>query len=699
MIHPEPFTTEGEEYTPDPTMSDWELENHLAGHEANALGYYEDQIADEQATAIDYYYRRMLDIPAMEGCSSVVDGTVAIVIDNALASILKPFVSSNETVSFAPRGPEDEEVAQQATDYCNYVFEKENAGFILLHDWFKDALLTKIGVVKCWWEVTERVERKSMVVSDDVALGMARMSPGYQGEQVGEDGSITVEFAEVIEDGQVRIVNVPPEEFQINPFARSLKEASYIAHVPKNTTRSDLIEMGFDPELVDTLPGSTSKYFNNASESNRRQARYEDEQHGGIDTRLGTPHRSQELVDIRDEFVRIDYDGDGIAELRRVIRAGETILLNEEVDELPFAVLCPVPMPHKVIGLSLADQTLDLQRISTVILRQTLDNLYKTNNPRPVVGEGAQRDDGSTQDSISDNAPGAAILLRDISQFRYGDSVPFFARESFGMLEYIESQQEARTGIARAGQGMDADAIKGGMTATEVAMINNGRNARAEMIARIFAETGVKDLFKLILGLLVRHQPRAKVIKLRNEWVEFDPSGWPTDLDVEISVGLGMGDKAEKMAAASAILQDYAILAQSPFASMVGPQQVYNAMKMKLTAAEIKNIDDFLIEPTEENMAQEPQGPSPEEMEAQAKTQMEMAKLQGEQQLAEMRIQLKAQEQQAAHELAREKAAFEAQLAREKAEFEAQLASWKARQEDGRKANMTDNRAGGDLSK
>ena len=686
--NPEPFTTEFEEYEPDNAMSDDELASHLESHALNTVGQHDDSIAAEQETAIDYYYRRMPDLPAADGCSSVVDGTVAIVIDNALAAILKPFVSSDETVSFAPRSQEDVEIADQATEYCNYVFNYDNPGFTILHNWFKDALLTKVGIVKCWWEETERVEREQLVVDNEIALAIARESEDYQSEAALPDGTFLVEFARIVPDGRVKIVNIPPEEWEITKFARSLEDAAYMAHVPRDTSRSDLIEMGFDPEVVESLPATgVARAFN--QNTGREEARRRDENGGGSTLQLGSPHESQEYVDIRDEYVRIDYDGDGIAELRRVVRSGDVILLNEEIDELPFAVLCPVPMPHKVIGMSLADQVVDLQRISTAIWRQTLDNLYKTNNPRPVVGEGAERADGSTQDSIGDNAPGSEVLLRDISQFRY-EAVPFFARESFGMLEYVEGQQEARTGIGRTGQGMDPNALKGPMTATEVATINSGRNARAEMIARIFAETGVKDLFKLILKLVVRYQPKERIIRLRNKWVPVDPSGWSTDMDMEISVGLGMGDKQERLMVAGAILQDYAALAQSPYSSLIDGTKVYNALKMKLSAADIKNVDDFLNEPQEGVQQQEQ--PNPEMMKLQAE-------MQAKQQQQQFDNEIRAQAQQFEQTLAEQKAIFEAQLAMGKAEAEAALAEWKAGQEVRLKQNLTDNRPGGDLDK
>lgn len=686
----------------DNRMTDDELAAYLATYADNTVGLHDDTIAEDQERAIDYYYRRMPDLPAQDGCSSVVDGTVAIVIDNALASILKPFVSSDETVSFAPRGPEDTEIAEQATEYANYVFNCDNPGFIILHDWFKDALLSKLGIVKCWWE--EKIERQQVIATNEIALAQLRNDPRYAGEQE-TDGGWLVDLIEDV-DGRVRIVNIPPEEFEVGKFTRSIAEAEYLAHVPRNTTRSDLVEMGFDPELVESLAtvgANKSAVWNEG----REQARWQDEDGSGSVYQLGTPHESQELVEIRDEYVRIDFDGDGIAELRRVIRSDTTILLNEETDYIPFATLCPVPMPHKVYGLSLADQVIDLQRISTAIWRQTLDNLYKTNNPRPIIGEGFERMDGSTQETIADSAPGAAVLGRDLSQFRY-DSVPFFAKESFGMLEYVEGQQEARTGIARTGQGMDPNALQGPMTATEVAQISAGRNARAEMIARIFAETGVKDLFSLILRLLVTYQPKERMVRLRNKWVEVDPSAWP-EMDVEISVGLGMGDKTEKLAAASAIMQDYAIIAQSPFAHLVTDKNVYNAFKMKLNAADIKNVDDFVEAPQEGQ--EQPERPSPEEMKAQGELQLQQAKMQAEQQMQAMKLEAQREEAALKQQLAREEAEFEAQLAIEKMEREFALAEQKLQMEERlasrraamsereSEAKMSTNRPGGDLDK
>ena len=706
-----------DEFAEGAAMSDDELASLLSQHEAQAVGYYDDEISAEQATAIDYYYRRMDDLPAAEGTSSVVDGTVAIVIDNALAAILKPFVSADDTVSFAPRGPEDEDQAKQATEYVNYVFNCDNAGFTILHHWFKDALLTKLGIVKTWWHETTKTVEEKVIAEDEMQLAYLREDERYAGEEQNPDGTFTVTLATVEEDGRVVVENIPAEEFRITPFARSIERPVYCGHYPRNITRSYLIEMGIDPEIVEGLPTFTT----DGMEESRRNARYQDEKFS--DSGESMPHKSQDIIGIRDEYVVIDYDGDGIAEYRRILRVNDIILLNEEVEDNPFSTLCPVPMPHKVYGLSLADQTMDLQRISTVLWRQTLDNLYKSNNPRPVLPEGSERADGSTAESLMDFAPGSAIF-EGRSPIRF-EAVPFVADKSFPMLEYVEQQQEARTGIGRSGQGLDTNALKkGGMTATEAAIMNSGRNARAEMIARIFAETGVKRLFKQILSMVVKYQPKERMIRLRNEWVEIDPRNWSVDMDLQVSVGLGMGDRGEQLASSQAVMETMAELGQTPFASLIDEQKVYNAVARHFTAAGVKNIDDFLNEPKEAdpNAPQQPKEPSPEEQAAQAEMQMQAAKLQseqqmqqakmqGEQQLAELRLQIQAQENATKIELAQAQAAAQAELARDKAEFEAQLAEQKLQQElqlAERRMQMQErmgdqklskNREGGDLSK
>ncbi len=652
-------------------MDDSELASLLAQHESRAVGYYTSEIADEQAKAIDYYYGRPFG-DERAGRSSVVDRTVAVTIDNALAALLKPFVSAEDVVSFEPRGPEDEAIAEQATEYVNYCFQCDNPGFTILHNWFKDALLTKIGVVKFWWEDKTR-QTVEQVPADDMGLLEARQNPEYAGEEQIGEGQYMVSLNKTVADGNVKIENVPPEEFLISPLSRSLDDAPYIGHRPSNMTRSDLIEMGMDAEIVESLSASAS----NKGEESRAQSRYQDEEwtSGNRDNPGNDP--SRDIIGVMDEYVRVDFNGDGISELRRVVRVDDVILMNEEVDDHPFALLCPIPMPHKVYGLSLADQTMDLQRIASVVWRQTLDNLYLSNNPRPEIPDGAVND--NTYDDLMDDSPGAAIRVKSPGMLNWA-VVPFAADKSYPMLGFIGEQVEARTGVRRGGNGLDRNSLNEGtqMTAMQAAQIEAKENERIEMIARIFAETGVTRLFKGLLALVTKFQPKERTIRLRNEWVDIDPRGWP-EMDVRISVGLGVGNRMEQIGQADAVLETLGELAQSPFAYMVKPENVYNATKRKFQAAGIKNVDEYIGDPKQSEPP--PPQPDPETMKVQAQAQSDQARLQLDQQKAGAEIQMTQAKNDAALQAQREKSALEAELARDKAAAELQLAREKMNME------------------
>lgn len=698
-------------------MDESELASLLKQFAAQAIGEEWDEVSAEQETAINYYYRRMPDLAVDEGSSSVVSDTVQTTVDDAMAEVLKPFVSSSNYVEFKPQGPEDEEQAEQATDYVNYTLHRDNPGFLIFHNWFKDALLTKLGIVKVYWEDKSKVVPQQ-VQMDPMQLLEARQAPEYGGEVANIDGTYTVTMNVMQEDGRVCVENIPPEEYLIAPFSRSSETAIYQAHRPKNKTRSDLIEWGFDPEIVDDLPAWTG----GGSETGRETARYQDERYNSSDRGMGQPHKSQDIIGIIDEYVRIDFDGDGIAELRRVVRVGNVILLNEEVDEPPFALLCPIPMPHKVYGLSLADQTTDLQRIETALWRQMLDNLYKSNNPRPVLPEGSERVDGSTLDSLNDNAPGAAIM-EGRNPLRF-EAVPFTAAETFPMMAFMEQKRASRTGFNSLGQGLDRDSLNTGnqITATQASQMEDKSNARAELISRIFAETGVTRLMKLVLACLVKYQPKARMIKLRNEWVEIDPSGWNPDMDMEVNVGLGIGNEREQIAQADSVLMTMAELVQSPFPELVSAENTYKAVHRKYTAAGIKNADDYITKPpTDEQgnpVPKEPQ-PDPEMVKIQGEQQLQQAKLEGQQAEAALKIQLAQQDAATKQQLAREQAEFEASLAQQKAQAEFALAEQRLAQEMqlaerrmqmeermadhkasiAEKSALSKNRPGGDLDK
>jgi hypothetical protein len=596
--------------------------------------------------------------------------------------LVRIFTASDEVAQFDPVSPGDEPSAKQATDYCNYILLKDNDGVMIFHDWFKDALLQKNGIVKAYWEDKEDVTKESYegLTDDELAMLMSdkEIEVVEQDSQefpvldqmgmpaMGQDGmpavygvhNITVK--KKMKSGRVQIENVPPEEFIISKKARKMADAPFVAH-RRIISRGDLIAMGFDRDVVEGLPlGDTLTY------NPERVIRYQQSEQPE-DTQSLDP--AMQDIEVYECYIRADMDGDGIAELRQVFYAGNEILSEEETDYVPFYSICPIPIPHKFFGQSFADRTTDIQLIKTTILRQMLDNLYLTNNARVVAVEGQVNLD----DLLTSTAGG---VIRAKSQGAVQQlNVQSIAAQSFPMLEYLDQTASKRTGVSDASQGLDPSILQN-VTAAAVASMQQAGAGKIEMVARIFAETGVKDLFKGIMHLVTKYQNKDRIIRLRNEYISIDPRTWSTQYDVSVNVGLGAGNRQEQMAMLGMIVQKQEQLLgafgmANPY---VSPAQYRNTLGRMVEAAGFKDSAEFYkaIPP---EVDQQLQNPPPQEQQADPAMQMAMAKMQADIQASQAKAQADLQTQQAKAQadiqLAREKAAADLQLQREK--FAAQM--------------------------
>lgn len=650
-------------------MDKRELLQICVGEETDAVGFWDQTVSKQQDENLRYYYGEPFG-DERPGFSQVVSQDVAEVIDGRMPDLIKIFVSGDRIVEYEPTGAEDEAFADQATDYANYIFWKDNDGFTLLHNWFKDALISKVGVVKVWWDEDKTVHPAETLTGLSV-LAVAEMlnDPAIEIlEQEMEptedlmsypDGIIyTLKIKRTETKGRVRIATVPPEEFLISKRARCADSAPYTAHRVKKTI-SDLISMGFDEKVVKNLPTSDRPLT-----EDREDVRYNDEEERE-DVSIDPMMREVWLLE---EYVRCDFNGDGFAELLQVFRVGNKILEHKEVDCTPWATVCPYPVPHKFYGQSDADKIRDLQRINSALWRQTLDNLYLTNNPSVEVPIGAEREDGSTIEALQNPQVGSLIPTRQ-GGLLTPLAVQFTAGHSYQMLEYVASVREQRSGVTRYNQGMDADTLN--KTATGVAKIMEKGQGRTELIARIFAETGVTELFRKILKLIVKYQDRPRTIRLRNRWVEMDPRHWNAEMDVTVNVGLGTGNKDQNLFHLENIFQKQALLHQSGQVP-IGYEHVYETVSKMVENMGLPNPERFFPDPTQTPQQQQEQRPDPEILKAQVQAQIEQQKTQASIELERMKAEAQTQ-------IAREKAEAEAQLAREKALFEANLAKERQR--------------------
>ena len=648
-------------------MDNGQLKAILENEIDNAIGYLDSETTQARTKALEFYLRQPYG-NEVEGRSQIVTGEVAEAIDGALPQLVRVFTQSDDIVRFEPKNPGDEEGAKQATDYCNWVFYTQNPGFTILHNWFKDALLQKNGVVKCYWDESISVTKEEYRGLTDDEL-MMLLSDGSM-EIVAQDTTVAesvdemsgmpmvmqshdVIVAKRVQSGKVKVENVPPEEFLISKRARSIADSPFVAH-RKLIARSDLIAMGFDPEIVADLPS-----YNDLTFTDERVARYSRGEQPDEESSLD---ESMQEVEVYESYLMTDYDGDGIAEMRQVFYAGSEILSNVETDYNPFHSLCPIPVPHKFYGESLADRSMDIQLIKSTVVRQMLDNLYLSNNARVGAVEGQVN-----LDDLLSVTPGGVVRMKN-PQAIVPLNVPSVIAQAFPMLQYLDDAQTKRTGVSDMQQGLNPDVLQN-VTAAAVAATTAAAGGKIELVARIFAETGVKTLFQGILHLLCKYQDKPTLMRMRGKYIPIDPRLWSNQYDIDISVGLGTGSKAEHMTMLQMVLaKQEAILQQfGPANPLVSVGQYRNTLGRFIEAAGFTDSAEFFKEVTPEIDQQlaQPQQPQPDPTVA-ALIQQSQAQIQIAQQKAQADIVAAQEKAMADIQLQREKAAAEIQLMREK---------------------------------
>ncbi len=635
-------------------ITDEQLISRIRGEITGALGYMGDTISQQREQAMSYYY----SLPfgnEVEGRSQFVDSTVQDTIEWIKPSLMRVFASGDEMVKFSPHGPEDVPMAKQATDYVNYVFTKDNPGWEILYSWFTDALLSKNGIVKVWWEEYEEEEREEYRGLDEIAL-VSLLS---------DDGVEVVEHTEIIEeeqpyhdivikrksyDGRVKIENVPPSEFLIARESKNIQDSRFVCHRVLKTL-SELREMYPDEDLDPSeIGGGDDDMMAFSGERLERYAFDKSAQYWEGWGDSGTDEEGLRTYWLHESYIRTDWDGDGITELRKVCTVGSKILANDPIDKVPFVSITPIKIPHKFYGLSVADLVMDLQLMKSTIMRNLCDNMYNQNFGRYAVLEGqANLDDLLTQ------RPGGVVRVKS-PQAVTPLATPALEPYSFQMLEYLDGVREARAGVSKMSQGLDENALTSHTTATAVNAVMGAAQSRVELIARNFAETGVKDLMICIYELLHKNQDKQRVIELRNEWVPVRPDVWRDKYDCTVSVALGSGNKDQQMMHLSQMLS-FAGEAMKGGLPIVSVQNMYNLGASLVRAMGFQNVDDYLTDPSRMPPEQE-EGPSPDEqaklLEAQVKqeelkikaaeVQIKAQKIQQEYQKLQVDTNLKQQE-------------------------------------------------------
>ena len=629
-------------------MTNDELASKLSNEIDSATGNFNTELSEQREQSMKYYLGEPFG-NEIEGRSEIVTTDVRDTIEYIMPSLMRIFTTHNNVAEFEPEGPEDVEMAQQATDYVNYVFNRQNNGFKVLYDVFKDALISKTGIVKHYWEektevstenytnLTE-IEYQSILANDDMEV-IEHTETVVLKEVVDDFGNLVspkvvehdVKVKKTKDNGQVRVVSVPPEEFLVSRRSTSIEDANFVCHRVKKTV-SDLILEGYDPKIVEELPTYTQ---NNAEYDEERLARFSfDDDSVPADEGEG-PSRK---VWLEECYIHLDYDGDGIAELRKITKGGNIILDNEEIDSVPFSTICPLPIPHKFHGMSIADTVQDIQLIKSTIMRNLLDNMYLTNNARYAVLAGQVE-----LDDLLSSKPGGIVRMRAPGAVT-ALPTPQIQPYAFQMVQYLDGIREERSGVSKMSQGLNPDVLTSHVTSGAISAATESAMQRIELIARIFAETGIKDLFRNIYSLIQRYENRQKMAYLNGKFVPIDVSRWKEKLNCTVNVGVGSGSQNSKMQTMSGIMTILQTVVQNGgMGSLVTPQNLYNAISEFIAQSGYKNSDMFISNP-QMMPPQQPPEPSLDEKVAAQKAQVELQKLQLQAQELEIDTQLKAQE-------------------------------------------------------
>lgn len=521
------------------------------------------------------------------GMSKVISRDTMEAVEAMLPQLMKPFVSGDEVVRFEPVGPEDEESSKQASEYINYLFTRKNDGYSIIHTSLKDGLLFRLGVGKVVREEVENYKTENYTGLNELQLQAIQMDKNVEitsAEQTleGFDVQVQVKAAK----GKVTVYCIPTDEFLFERHLSSLDDATFVGQSSRRPI-ADLISMGLDKKKCMALTSDED-----VSSTSERSERFKGE------SSLSTESDNDlaRMVNVTECYVKCDYEGNGSLVWRKVFIGGgsDEILLNESADCHPYVAWTPIPIPHKLVGLSVHDLTRDIQLVKTALQREMMNNVYLTNRPMREVVEGQVNIDDVLKPRV-----GGVVRVKNVGMMREV-TTPFMAGNSLSLVEYFDTTREQRTGSTRYNQGMDADSLN--KTATGISSIMAAAGQRMEMFARQYAEQFLKPLFLKMLELVCKHPDQKEVIRLRNEWVEMDPRQWSTEYDMTVTVGLGTGTREKMVGEIQQLLAiDQQILqlqggAKGP---LVDYDKIYGKLKKLTEAMGLKGIENFYNDPAE----------------------------------------------------------------------------------------------------
>jgi hypothetical protein len=583
---------------------------------SSAESWMGSDLASEQESNLDYYYGAKFGNEEA-GFSQVVTRDVMETVEGILPELMKIFASGDMVVEFDPIGPADEEQVEIEGKYINHIFMNRSNGYKILYDWFKDALLMKNGIIKVDWDSSTQVQFRDFAMlteqeytilkdgesDDEMFIGAQYEIESYEEYEIEGvkywDCRVKIERKR----GRPVITPIPSEEFRIKERSTCLQSTPFVSHVTSKT-RGELLEEGYEEDVID---GASSSYF---SSNGVADARFQSPDES--DWSYGFNQNERE-IQVAYSWTRLYCPEDKRVKLIYSTLIGNECVEWEEVDRVPLISLSPIMMPHKFTGIAVADLVRDVQEIRSTVFRQMLDNLALQNSGRYTAVEGQV----NLQDLI-DNRIGGIVRQKMPNAVGRLDT-PDLSQFTIPVLDQLDLIKENRTGVSRMTAGLDQSALSSHQTAAAVNQVMTAAQGKILLIARNFAETGVKELFIEMYNLIREHQTTPDLVPISGRYALVNPREWVERYDVHVTVGIGNGNKDQQLFHLSQISQLLQTIGASPYGYLIGPENVFHLASEFIKNSGYPNPTKFIQNPA---TVQPPEDqPSPEQIIAQARAQ------------------------------------------------------------------------------
>jgi len=532
----------------------------------------------------------------IEGRSSVVSQDVKDLVESDMPGLVRTLLGSESIMKFSASNPNNDKQVKEAaekTAYVDWIIRRQSSSFRTNYGFIKDIDTYKMGALKYFFEETKstKVVKFKNISQDeeDEILQDIESTKDYSdfevvSEEVNEDGTSDLEFKVMTKKQEVKIVGVPCSTLLISHGATSEDDAKLIGDT-STKTRGQLLAEGFKKKVISSLPTTS-----NGTNSMRVISCDED---GTVDPADFGEWASQ-YVEISDLYVMIDYDQDGIAERRHIVKSGDVILENEAFDHVPYAIASAILTPHQIEGESRAEQVIKTQEVKTALTRQMLDNGYMANNPKLAINSNVNIDEALS------NAIGGVIQVNSenpVGQDIFPVSVPFIGDKSLLLIQHMDQIKANSVGTQMASQGLNADQLTK-ETATRFEGVRDAAAAKLELVTRIIAEVGYRKLYSGIAWMVSQFQDTKAEFSVLGKALSADPSRWVDNHQIDSEVGLGAGDNKDAVQNLTGLYQVQTQLkaVQSP---LVDDEKLFNTLNKLVKALEFKDASQFFNDPSQ----------------------------------------------------------------------------------------------------